>query len=130
PSNFERLAALAPGRGPLDVMLVRDDDIRARIRRDYAASGRIWCPHSAVAAEAFVRLDPALRDGRPWIACATAHPYKFAEIVEPLVGVKLEPPPALAAILGREASAIPIAADLGALAAAIGPGAREIGVAA
>jgi threonine synthase len=130
PSNFERLAALAPGRGPLDVMLVDDDSIRARIRRDFAASGRIWCPHSAIAAEAYSRLDPALRDERPWIACATAHPFKFAEIVEPLVGVKLSPPPALAAILDREASAISIAADLGELAATLAPGAHRIGEAA
>ena len=130
PSNFERLAALAPGRGPLDVMLVDDDSIRARIRRDFAASGRIWCPHSAIAAEAFARLDPALRDERPWITCATAHPYKFAEIVEPLVGVKVTPPPALAAILDREASAIPIGADVGELAAALAPGAIRIGEAA
>jgi len=119
PSNFERLAALTPGRGPVDVELVGDDAIRERIAGDFAESGRIWCPHSAVAAEAYARLEAPRREERPWMVCATAHPYKFAEIVEPLIGAKVTPPPALAAILDRAAVATPIAADLGALARAL-----------
>jgi threonine synthase len=47
---------------------------------------------------------------------ATAHPYKFAEIVEPLIGRTVEPPPALAAIFHRPTRKIRIGADLDALA--------------
>jgi threonine synthase len=114
PSNFERLAALAPGG--IAVERVEDDTIRARIVADYRATGYIWCPHSATAAEAWARLAPATRDERPWLLCATAHPYKFAEIVAPLIGRPLDPPPALAAILGRPAHAQPIPASSAALA--------------
>jgi threonine synthase len=117
PSNFERLAALAPGG--LAVERVEDDAIRARIVADYRATGYVWCPHSATAAEAFARLDPAVQRERPWLLCATAHPYKFAEIVAPLIGRAVAPPPALAAILTREARALPIPATSAALAAVL-----------
>lgn len=114
PSNFERLAALAPDG--IAVERVDDDAIRARIVADYRATGHVWCPHSATAAEAYARLAPAVRAERPWLLCATAHPWKFAEIVEPLIGRPLVPPPALAAILQRAAQARPIPASADALA--------------
>lgn len=119
PSNFERLTHLPLGARAIRVISVDDDAIRARIRRDHAASGYVWCPHSATAAEAHARLDAGEHAARPWIATATAHPYKFAEIVEPLIGRPLAPPPALAAILDREARAVPIPPTLAALAAAL-----------
>jgi threonine synthase len=48
---------------------------------------------------------------------ATAHAAKFPEIVEPLVGRPVQPPPQLAALLGRPAHRRSIDAELGALAA-------------
>jgi threonine synthase len=116
PSNFERLAALPEEARRVRVELVTDDEIRARIRADYEASGYVWCPHSATGAEAWSRLPEAERSERPWIAAATAHPYKFAEIVEPLIRREVEPSPALAAILDRPTHKLRIAADLGSLA--------------
>lgn len=117
PSNFERLAAL--DLGEVMVELVGDAAIRARIAAENEASGYAWCPHSATAVEAFERLAPAARAERPWLLCATAHPYKFADIVEPLIGRPIDPPPALAAILRRDASALPIPATSAALADAL-----------
>ncbi len=116
PSNFERLAALGAALGTFAVEHVDDDSIRRRIVLDHSASGYVWCPHSATAAEAWTRLSAEARSERPWLACATAHPFKFADIVEPLIGRPLTPPPALAAILDREASAVPIPATREALA--------------
>ena len=120
PSNFERLASLSDQLGEISVELVDDDAIRARIVADYRASGYVWCPHSATAAEAFARMPEALQDQRPWIACATAHPYKFADVVEPLVGRVIEPTPALAAINHRSSRAVPLRADLAELARFLG----------
>ena len=119
PSNFERLSALPPEAREVRVELVTDDEIKARIADEYQLSGYVWCPHSATAAEAWSRLPDAERSARPWIAMATAHPYKFAEIVEPLIGRAVEPSPALAAILYRPACKIRIGADLGELADAL-----------
>jgi len=116
PSNFERLVWLDPEERELTVERVGDDTIRSRIRRDHQASGYVWCPHSATAAEAYHRLSDRRRTERPWVAVATAHPYKFADIVEPLIGEDLAPPPALAAVLEREAWAKPTAPSLEALA--------------
>jgi threonine synthase len=101
------------------VELVTDDEIKARIAAEYRASGYVWCPHSATTAEAWARLPDAERSGRPWIAMATAHPYKFAEVVEPLVGRAVEPTPALASIFERPTRKIRIGASLDALADAL-----------
>ncbi|WP_114954821.1 threonine synthase [Sphingosinicella terrae] len=120
PSNFERLAQLPDPVAQVEVERVEDETIRARIVAEFERTGYVWCPHSATAAEAYARLGEDRRRERVWIAAATAHPYKFADVVEPLVGETLAPPPALAAILDREASARPIAADLASLAEALG----------
>ncbi len=118
PSNFERLIALAPEDRELRVELVDDAAISARIVAEDEASGYVWCPHSATAAEAYARLTGAERD-RPWIVAATAHPFKFAEVVEPLIGRAIEPPPALAEIDGRATRKTKIAASASALAEAL-----------
>lgn len=119
PSNFERVTALPAEQREVRVELVEDDAIRARIRAEYEASGYVWCPHSATAAEAYARLPGAERDARPWIAAATAHPFKFAESIEPLIGARIDPPPALKAILGREAHKRTISPSIEALADAL-----------
>ena len=50
---------------------------------------------------AFAALMLPARAERSWILAATAHPYKFRDTVEPLIGQAIEPPPALGAILDR-----------------------------
>jgi threonine synthase len=119
PSNFERLALLPDPQRQLDVERVDDDAIRARITAEHKRSGYVLCPHTATAVEAWERLDPARQAERVWIAAATAHPYKFADVVEPLIGEKIPPPPALAAILDRPASARRIPPTLDALGEAL-----------
>ncbi|WP_129793099.1 threonine synthase [Sphingosinicella sp. CPCC 101087] len=128
PSNFERLARLPDPRRQLDVELVDDAAIKARIEAEHRRTGYVWCPHSATAAEGYARLDPGRREERVWIAAATAHPFKFAEDVEPLIGEKLAPPPALAAILDRPSTSRPIPATLEALVEALAeaPAAAEV----
>ncbi|GAA4018851.1 threonine synthase [Sphingomonas swuensis] len=115
PSNFERLLALGVTPDDLVVEQVDDRCIADRIVQDYARSGYVWCPHSATAAEAFERLLPSARDERPCLAAATAHPFKFADVVEPLIGRRLEPSPPLAGIEGRPVRKRAIAPALHAL---------------
>jgi len=116
PSNFERLISLDPALREVSVERVEDDAIRARIKADFAA-GYLWCPHSATGAEAYARMSPEQQAERPWVVAATAHPYKFADVIEPLIGKPVEPSPPLRAILGREARKSSIAATPEALAA-------------
>lgn len=121
PSNFERLAALPASNREVALELVEDEAIRARIVSEHRESGYVWCPHSATAAEAYSRLDDQQRSGRTWLAAATAHPYKFAEGIEPLIGANIAPLPALAAILDRRARKRSIPADIESLAEALEP---------
>ena len=116
PSNFERLISLDPALREVSVERVEDDAIRARIMTDFAA-GYLWCPHSATGAETYARMSPEQQSERPWVVAATAHPYKFADVIEPLIGEPVEPSPSLRAILGREARKSSIAATPEALAA-------------
>ncbi|MBA4072108.1 MAG: threonine synthase [Gemmatimonas sp.] len=123
PSNMERLRSLHPTLGDLRQAVrtcsVDDDAIRARIRADHAAYGRAWCPHTAVAAEAYTRLSEAERRGQRWCIVSTAHPAKFAEIVQPLIGRPVEMPASLGELFRRERRSVEIEASLPALRAAI-----------
>jgi threonine synthase len=96
PSNLERMLALYPDAKALGAALsavsIDDAAIAARIRRDHANLGETWCPHTATAAEAYERLPADLREAGPWVLVATAHPAKFREIVEPLVGTGVAVP--------------------------------------
>jgi threonine synthase len=126
PSNFERLAAMPAAQREVAVELVDDAAIRARVKAEYEASGYVWCPHSATAAEAYARLGDAGRAERAWVGAATAHPFKFAEAVEPLIGARVEAPAALRAILGRKARKDCIVAEAGALVEALEAGERVV----
>jgi threonine synthase len=114
PSNMERLLWLAgserAARREASAVRVTDDEIRAAIRAGPERYGRVWCPHTATAVKAWDRVSASERD-RPWVVVATAHPAKFPEVVEPLVGTALEPPPSLAALLGRRRHVQAIAPD-------------------
>ena len=102
PSNMERLRALYPDparlRATVRAERVDDDEIRRTIRRDHRELGQTWCPHTATAAAAWRRLPEARRAER-WVLVATAHPAKFNDIVEPLIGAEVPVPPSLARLL-------------------------------
>ena len=116
PSNFERFdAGLAALNHDVRALSVNDDTIRAQIRKDAQDNHQDWCPHSAVAAYAYDQLG-AHEKTDPWVIVATAHPFKFRENVEPLVGHDIAPSPALAAIKDMPMSVQDIPADLDALA--------------
>lgn len=120
PSNLERLRhRFADPAGAASADWVDDDTIRSTIRATFRASGAIVCPHTACGLAVRERLRAAGAAG-DWIVAATAHPAKFAETVEPLVGREVPVPATLAELLARPAHAVPLAATLPALAAALG----------
>ena len=126
PSNMERLRALHAGieelRAAVSAASVSDDEIRARIVAGYRQFGQIWCPHTATAAEAWARLPPEARRERRWVLAATAHPAKFREIVEPLIGRTVPVPETLAKLFARPAQCVEIDADGRALRALLEQG--------
>jgi threonine synthase len=123
PSNMERLRALFPDidavRGAVRAESVTDDQIRARISTDYRRYGKVWCPHTATAAEVYDRMAPSERADARWILVSTAHPAKFREIVEPLIGERIAMPESLAKLFERPVSCAELEPELRALSATL-----------
>lgn len=103
PSNFDRMMWLYGG----DLDAIRADlvgschdehDVRATIRRVYETHGYLLDPHSAIAYRGLTAQSG--REG-PGVFLATAHPAKFAEIVEPIVGASVPTPQPLMDALAR-----------------------------
>jgi threonine synthase len=124
PSNMERVRALYPTFAAVSEHLsaesVDDATIRRRIGEDFMRFGREWCPHTATAAELYRRLSDRERRDSPWILVATAHPAKFNDIVEPIIGKSVDIPPALARLLTLPRHFTDIPPSVGALAAVLG----------
>ena len=118
PSNFERLRWLYADpdalRAAFTAQAVDDEAIRATIQSGPQRYAEVFCPHTACAVRA---LENLRKQGIPgdWAVVATAHPAKFEQIVEPLVGHPVDPPEALAQLLTRPAHAELMAADYPAL---------------
>lgn len=125
PSNFERLQWLHPDeaglRRQLSADAVDDGAIRATIVAAYRRHGEIVCPHTACAVQVLQRLRAKGAAG-DWALVSTAHPAKFPEVVEPLIGIEVPLPPALRAMLDRPSHAEPLADDAQALRARLRDG--------
>jgi threonine synthase len=123
PSNMERMRALYPTlhemREQLSASSVDDATIRSRIGEDFMRYGREWCPHTATAAEVYHRLSEAERRDHPWVVVATAHPAKFNEIVEPIIGRHVVVPESLDRLLNLPQHAVNLPPTIAALAAAL-----------
>lgn len=117
PSNMERLFHLYPTREQLqshmDCFAVADSEIEATIRRCFSDYGRVICPHTAVAETIRRRY----YDEEPSLVYETAHPAKFEDVVEPLIGKRLEVPPRLERMLGGQKKGQPLAVSTEALLA-------------
>lgn len=124
PSNLARILHLYGHdldrlRRDLDARTVSDQETRDCIRRVHAQRGYVLDPHSAVGYRALEKeLEEgggAGGDGAVGVLLATAHPAKFAEVVEPVLGEPLSLPPELAECLERERVVSPMEPDSGAL---------------
>ncbi len=115
PNNFERLQWLYPDAAALREALhadsVDDEAIRKAIVDVHARLGEAICPHTACALAVLQRLR-GRGDAGDWCVVATAHPAKFPEVVEPLIGSRVPLPTALAAMLQRPSDAIPLGNDV------------------
>ncbi|HEY2739062.1 MAG TPA: threonine synthase [Thermoanaerobaculia bacterium] len=102
PSNWERIESLFQGdwqalRGALRWGSLDDKGTRRTIR-DLDAKGYLCDPHGAVA---YTVLRETLQPGETGIFLATAHPAKFKEALEPVLGREIPLPPALRGVAER-----------------------------
>ena len=128
PSNFERMtwlygADLDAMRRDIGGTRFTDGEVCATIRRVYEERGYLLDPHSAIAYQGLVgqggRLGQVGQVRRLGIFLATAHPAKFAEIVDPIVGRALDKPAPLAHALARPRHIIRIHPSLDAVKATL-----------
>ena len=118
PSNFARIINLYSENGKLTpeethqriTSLISgatysDDQIRETMRRCYAETGYILDPHGACGYRA---LEEQLQPGEVGIFCETAHPAKFKEKVDEILGIDVEIPERLAAFMKGEKKSVPM----------------------
>ena len=123
PSNFERMSWLYGGdadamRRDIHGTCHTDDEVRETIRLVYERRGYLLDPHSAIAYMGLTGR--AGQVGQVGVFLATAHPAKFAEIVEPIIGKAVDKPAPLAHALARPRHIIRIDATLEAVKGALG----------
>ena len=110
PSNFariydlygkshERIASLISGA------TYTDDQIRETMRQCYAETGYVLDPHGACGYQALV---DGLQEGEVGVFCETAHPAKFKEKVDDILGIDVEIPERLAAFMRGEKQSVPM----------------------
>ena len=119
PSNFVRILELFGHEHTTISQLLKgytvsDADTSATIRRVYAEHGYLLDPHGAVA---FFALEDYLREypAAAGFLLATAHPVKFPEVVEPLIGRKVELPAVLHYLLEKPKQSVRLAPSYEAL---------------
>ncbi|MEO5961962.1 MAG: threonine synthase [Thermomonas sp.] len=114
PNNFERLQWLYPDatalRAAASADTVNDNAIRKTIVDAHVRFGETICPHTACALAVLQRLRERGAEG-DWCIVATAHPAKFPEVVEPLIGTDVPIPAALAMMLAKSSQADAMAND-------------------
>ena len=112
PSNFARIINLYSENGKLSpeethqriTSLISgatysDEQIRQTMRQCYEDTGYILDPHGACGYQA---LADGLQPGEVGVFCETAHPAKFKEKVDEILGIDVEIPDRLAAFMKGE----------------------------
>ena len=113
PSNFariydlygkshERISALISGA------TYSDDQIRETMRQCHQDTGYILDPHGACG---YRPLKEGLKDGEVGVFCETAHPAKFKEKVDDILGIDVEIPERLAAFMKGQKQSVEMTKD-------------------
>ncbi|MFC4655207.1 MULTISPECIES: threonine synthase [Rheinheimera] len=111
PNNWPRVEALLAqglvGRDELEAVMVDEEDTQLSMRQ-LASLGYVSEPHAAVAYKALKR---SLQPGEYGIFLGTAHPAKFKEQVENILGSPIALPAELAAVASEASLAVSMNAD-------------------
>ena len=121
PSNFARIINLYSKNGELTAeethqritslisgATYNDEQIKETMRKCYQETGYILDPHGACGYRA---LEEQLKPGEVGIFCETAHPAKFKEKVDDILGIDVEIPARLAAFMKGQKQSVPMTKD-------------------
>ncbi|OYU81859.1 MAG: threonine synthase [Flavobacterium sp. BFFFF1] len=112
PSNFIRIQELYHNdltefEKDFSSYAFTDDETKAAMKRIYQNSKYVAEPHGAVGYLG-LKKEMKLNPGSVGVFLETAHPIKFPETVEPLLGITLEIPAQIKSVLGKEKKSIQI----------------------
>ncbi len=121
PSNFARILNLYSQNGSLSAedthqritslisgAAYSDNQIADTMRQCYAETGYILDPHGACGYQALV---DGLQPGEVGVFCETAHPAKFKEKVDAILGIDIDIPARLRAFMEGEKQSVPLSKD-------------------
>ena len=113
PSNFARIYDLYGKSHERITSLISgatysDDQIRETMRQCYADTKYILDPHGACGYQALVE---GLQEGEIGVFCETAHPAKFKEKVDEILGIDVEIPDRLASFMKGQKQSVPMTKD-------------------
>ena len=113
PSNFARIYDLHHGNHQEIISYISgatysDEQIRESMRQCFLDNDYILDPHGACGYRA---LSEQLQEGETGIFCETAHPAKFKDTVESVIGTTVDIPARLAAFMQGEKQSIPMSKD-------------------
>ncbi len=121
PSNFARIINLYSQNGKLTDVATHhritnlisgatysDEQIKDTMRQCYEETGYILDPHGACGYQA---LAEGLQEGEIGVFCETAHPAKFKEKVDDILGIDVEIPERLAAFMKGEKQSVAMSKD-------------------
>ena len=121
PSNFARIINLYSENNQLTEVATHqritnlisgatysDEQIKDTMRQCYAETGYILDPHGACGYQTLV---DGLQPGEVGIFCETAHPAKFKEKVDEILGIDVEIPERLAAFMKGKKQSVPMTKD-------------------
>ena len=104
PSNFVRILELyhqkvAHLKDSMTSVSINDERTKATIKKVYETDGYLLDPHAAVA---YTALQDYLKENDWGIILGTAHPVKFPETIETLLGIEIEWPESIKILKERE----------------------------
>ena len=113
PSNFARIYDLYGKSHERIISLISgatytDDQIRETMRQCYQDTKYILDPHGACGYQALV---DGLKEDEVGVFCETAHPAKFKEKVDDILGIDVTIPDRLAAFMRGEKQSVPMSKD-------------------
>ena len=113
PSNFARIYDLYGKSHERISSLIggatyTDNEIRQTMRQCYSQTGYILDPHGACGYQA---LADGLQTGEVGVFCETAHPAKFKEKVDEILGIDVEIPARLKAFMEGEKQSVAMTKD-------------------
>ena len=100
--THERITSLISGA------TYSDDQIRQTMRQCYEETGYILDPHGACGYQA---LADGLKPGEVGVFCETAHPAKFKEKVDDILGIDVDIPARLRAFMQGQKQSVPMTKD-------------------